>query len=342
MSQDTSSHTHATTVGQGDEAGAGDTGETDAAPARTGATRPGGAAAHVRHLVIGFLMGSAEVVPGVSGGTVALVGGIYTRLIDAVRDGVNLGLTFARGRFGEGMGRLRQLDWALLVPLLVAMAAAVLTLARVIDHYLETQPERLSGLFLGLVLGSVPVALRFLRRVDAATVLIVVGVGAALFVLLGLREETVGEAGDAATAPLWAYPLAASVAICAWILPGVSGSLMLVMMGMYAHVFGALSDGDLPPLVLFAAGAVIGLALFSKILAWLLEHHHDRMVAVMIGLMLGSVRVLWPWPNGVESSGLSAPGDDVTIPVLLAVVGFVVVLLAGRLGDVQEEPAPTD
>lgn len=310
-------------------------------PAAEPQRAPEGAAGHVRHLVIGFLMGSAEVVPGVSGGTVALVGGIYTRLIDAVRDGVNLALALARGRFDEGVRRFRRLDWALLIPLLISMAVAVLSLARVIDHYLETQPVPISGLFLGLVLGSVPVAFRLIRRVDAGAVLTAVGVGVALFVLLGLREETVGEAGDTAGAPLWAYPLAASVAICAWILPGVSGSLMLVMMGMYSHVFGAINDGDLPPLILFAVGAAIGLALFSKLLAWLLERHHDRMVAAMIGLMLGSVRVLWPWPGGVESSGLEAPRDDVGIPLLLAVVGFAVVLLFGRLGGVKEEPAPS-
>lgn len=300
--------------------------------------RPRGPLEHVRHVLVGFFMGCAEVVPGVSGGTVALVGGIYTRLIDAVRDAVNAAVTVARGQFGDGGERLRKLDWAFLIPLGIGMVAAVLSLARVITHFLEEEPVRVSGLFLGLVLGSVVVALRIMRKVDASTLFIVVGVGVVVFALLGLGSETEAAEVDAATAPLWAYPLAASIAICAWILPGVSGSLMLVMMGMYANVFAALDNRELAPLLLFAVGAVVGLAVFSKLLAWLLEHHHDRMVAVMIGLMFGSVRVLWPWPGGVESTELGAiSSSDAVIPVLLAVVGFVAVAAIGALGLVKEE-----
>lgn len=296
---------------------------------------------HLRHVLVGFLMGCAEVVPGVSGGTVALVGGVYTRLIDAVRDAVNAAVTVVRGQVGEGLERVRRLDWVFLVPLGAGMVAALVTLARVVTYFLDEEPVRVSGLFLGLVLGSVVVASRLVRKVDASLLLIAVGVGGALFLLLGLRSETEAAEVDAATAPLWAYPLAASIAICAWILPGVSGSLMLVMMGMYANVFAALDDRELAPMVLFALGAVVGLALFSKALAWLLEHHHDRMLATMIGLMLGSLRVLWPWPGGVMSTELGAPSSsDTVIPILLAVAGFAVVAAVGSLGLVKEEPAP--
>jgi putative membrane protein len=315
----------------------------DVAPDESSAPSPpaGGWPAHVRHLVIGFLMGSAEVVPGVSGGTVALVGGVYTRLIDAVRDGVNAALPFGRGQIGEGLQRVRKLDWQFLIPLGVGMVVAVLSLARVITHFLDEEPVRIAGLFLGLVLGSVLVALRVMRKVDASALAIVVGVGVLFFMLLGLHSETEAAEVDTATAPLWAYPLAASIAICAWILPGISGSLMLVMMGMYANVFAAVDNRELGPIVLFAIGAVVGLALFSKLLAWLLEHHHDRMVAVMIGLMFGSLRVLWPWPGGVDSTELGAPSSsDTVIPVLLAVVGFAVVAVGGRLGLGNEDEVP--
>lgn len=301
--------------------------------------RPAGWVEHLRHVLVGFLMGCAEVVPGVSGGTVALVSGVYTRLIDSVRDAVNAALTLVRGQVGEGLERIRKLDWLFLIPLGLGMLVAIGTLARVITHFLEEEPVRVSGLFLGLVLGSVVVALRIMRKVDASALLIVVGVGIAFFVLLGLRSETEAAEVDAASAPLWAYPLAASVAICAWILPGISGSLMLVMMGMYANVFAAVDDRELGPILLFGVGAVVGLALFSKLLAWLLEYHHDRMVAVMIGLMFGSMRVLWPWPKGVESTHLDAPSSsDTVIPVLLAVLGFAVVAGVGRLGLIKEEP----
>lgn len=296
-----------------------------------------GMAAHARHAVIGFCMGSAEVVPGVSGGTVALVGGVYTRLIDAVRDAVNVGVSVARGKIAEAIDGFKKLDWVFLIPLGLGMVVAILSLARVIEHYLEEEPVTIAGLFLGLVLGSVLVSARLIRKIDATAMLLAIGAGVGLFLLLGLRQDTVGEEAEVANAPLWAYPLAASIAICAWILPGISGSLMLVMMGMYSDVFGALNDRDLLPLVLFAVGAVIGLALFSKLLAWLMDHHHDHMVAAMIGLMLGSTRVLWPWPGGVESTELARPSGDVLLPVLLAVVGFAVILAVGRLGVLADE-----
>ncbi len=130
------------------------------------------------------------------------------------------------------------------------------------------------------------------------------------------------------------------IAICAMILPGISGSFLLVLMGMYDDVLGAVNQRDIPALVLFAAGAVIGLALFARVLGWLIEHHHDRVVAAMIGLMLGSVRVLWPWPDGVSSSVLGAPGGTVVVPIVLAVVGLAVVVVVGRLGLVYEEQPP--
>jgi putative membrane protein len=299
--------------------------------------QPEGRVATLRHLLFGFLMGSADVVPGVSGGTVALVCGIYARLIDAVRDGARAMLTVLRGRVGEGVRQIRRLDWALLVPLLAGILTAVVSLASVIEHYLEEEPVRLAGLFLGLVLGSILVAWQLLRRPGASDVVVAAVVAVVMFLVLGLREETTAEAGEAADAALWAYPAAAMVAICAMILPGVSGSFLLVLMDMYDDVLGAVNDRDLLPIALFLVGAVIGLAVFSRLLGWLMDHHHDRVVAAMIGLMLGSVRVLWPWPAGVKTTDLAAPSDDVVVPLLLALTGFVLVMIIGRLGVIKEE-----
>lgn len=305
--------------------------------APAGAAGPGGP---VRHLVVGFLMGSADVVPGVSGGTMALVCGIYARLIAAVGDGARAAATLARGRVGEGIRQVRGLDWALLLPLLAGVGLAVASLASVIEHLLEEQPVRLAGLFLGLVLGSVVVSTRMLRRVDPTALAIAAVVAVALFVLLGLRQETTAEAADAASAPVWAYPASAMVAICAMILPGVSGSFLLVTLGMYDDVLAAVNDRQIGLLLLFVAGCAVGLGLFSRLLSWLIEHHHDRVVAAMIGLMLGSVRVLWPWPAGTSTTEIAGPSGDVAVPAALAAVGFVVVLVIGRLGLVREESTP--
>jgi len=117
------------------------------------------------------------------------------------------------------------------------------------------------------------------------------------------------------------------------ILPGVSGSFLLVMMGMYTEVIGAAKDRDLPTLAVFGAGAVIGLALFSTLLNWLLDNYRNWVIAAMIGLMLGSTRVLWPWPNGTNTTTLSAPADDVAVPILLALAGVVVVVVVEMFGS---------
>ncbi|HVM53412.1 MAG TPA: DUF368 domain-containing protein [Acidimicrobiales bacterium] len=294
----------------------------------------------VKHLGVGFLMGSADVVPGVSGGTVALVCGIYARLIDAIRDGARALGWILRGRVRDGLRGIAEVDWALLVPLLAGIGAAVLTLASVIEHLLDDEPIKLGALFFGLVAGSVVVARSLLRRPERSHLVIVLVVGAALFLLLGLRTDTTATAGQEATAPLWAYPASGALAICAMILPGVSGSFLLVMVGMYSDVLGAVNDRDLPAIALFLAGCVVGLAVFARLLAWLLDRHHDRVVAVMIGLMLGSVRVLWPWPGGTGTTELAAPGGEVLVPLALAVAGFAFVLALGRFGAVQEEPVP--
>jgi putative membrane protein len=294
----------------------------------------------VKHLGVGFLMGSADVVPGVSGGTVALVCGIYARLIDAIRDGARAAGWILQGRLRDGLQGIREVDWALLVPLLAGIGAAVLTLASVIEHLLDEEPVKLGALFFGLVAGTVLVAWGLLRRPGRAEVAIILVTAVVLFLLLGLRTDTTAEAAETATAPLWAFPASGAVAICAMILPGVSGSFLLVMLGMYSDVLGAVNDRDLLAIALFLAGCVVGLAVFARLLAWLLDHHHDRVVAAMIGLMLGSVRVLWPWPGGTSTTELAAPAGDVLVPVALAAAGFLAVVVLGRLGAIQEEPVP--
>jgi putative membrane protein len=126
------------------------------------------------------------------------------------------------------------------------------------------------------------------------------------------------------------------------ILPGISGSFLLVMMGMYTEVLGAVNDRDFFVLAMFALGCVVGLALFSTLLNWLLERYHRWVLAAMIGLMLGSMRVLWPWPGGTNTTTLSMPADDVVVPLLLMLFGVVVVVVVDLLATkfVEVEPLP--
>ncbi len=288
------------------------------------------------NVVRGFLMGAADVVPGVSGGTVALVLGIYRRLISSVREGakalghgLKLDLAGARRAF-------LAVEWRLIAPLLLGILVAVGTLSGVIEHLLENSPVEMSGLFFGLVAGSVVVAWGLLEVRDLRRWVVLIVVAIATFILLGLRggtsDDTVSQLSDPA---LWAFFIAGAIAICAMILPGISGSFLLVTMGMYGPVLAAVNDRDLVTVIVFGLGCVIGLALFSQLLHWALVEHEPTVMAGLIGLMVGSVRVLWPWPDGLDSTELEWVSDPIVLPIVLAAVGFAVVvaidLISARL-----------
>ncbi len=284
-------------------------------------------------------MGAADVVPGVSGGTIALVLGIYQRLIDTVRSGARALGTLAKGDWRGFVERLRTIDFMFIVPLGVGILLAVASLASVIEQQLHDNPENMAGLFFGLVVASVVIGLGLLTHRDNQTHAMILISAIVVFGLLGFQSGPVLD-----PSPLVFFG-AGALAICAMILPGISGSFILLMIGMYAAVIGAVDDRAFADLVLVALGAVVGLALFSSLLGWVLDHHFDTVMAVLIGLMLGSLRVLWPWPHGVgvisedqseviNGTGLDWPGASEWLnPSLLAVVGVAVVLGIARLGD---------
>ena len=277
----------------------------------------------------GFAMGTADIVPGVSGGTVALVLGIYDQLIRNVSQGAH-GLKQLLSRDVAGFAdTYRRIEWVWLVSLLTGVLAAVFALSSILERLLDEQPVRMAALFLGLILGSVWVALRMLDKIDGTSVAIMLVAAAALFLLLGLRSDTqaADDAAEVVTRSWWAFFLAGAIAICAMILPGISGSFILVMLGMYTEVLGAVNDRDFFVLFVFVLGCIVGLALFSSLLNWLLERYHRWVLAAMIGLMIGSTRVLWPWPGGTNTTTLALPSDDIAIPVLLIVVGAAVVVM---------------
>ncbi|NQV07796.1 DUF368 domain-containing protein [bacterium] len=283
---------------------------------------------HLLQVVRGFLMGSADIVPGVSGGTVALVLGIYERLVHAIRTGSGALGSLVRGRPRQARDRLKEVDWPFLIPLLIGIGIALVTLASVIETQLEEHPTRMAAIFFGLVAGSIFIAARLVKRWDALRIGIVVIVAAGAFFVLGLRSS------DVTDPALWAFFAAASVAIIAMILPGVSGSFLLLMLGMYEAVIAAVNDRDIAVLAVFGIGAIIGLALFSTLLDWLLEHHHDTVMAALIGLMAGSLRVLWPWPDGVDTASVSWPSADQWLTkTLWALAAAALVLGIGWMAD---------
>lgn len=274
----------------------------------------------------GFVIGLAEVVPGFSGGTVALVVGIYERLVAAIRQGARVLSLLLRGHATAALAALRAMDLLFVGLLAVGMLLAVLTLAGALEQLITDRPVELSAVLLGLVLGAAVVAGRQLRAPRWWHPWVVLLTGVAFFVLLGWSPGTIED-----PSPL-ALLLGAGVAVCAWILPGVSGSFVLLMLGLWPAVIGVLADRDVGGILVVAAGCVTGLALFSTLLHWLLLRVHDLVLAVLIGLMLGSVRVLWPWPadDGLGSAALGAPpGSEALLALALALAAFGMVWMAG-------------
>ncbi len=276
--------------------------------------------AFLANILRGVFMGSADVVPGVSGGTIAVLLGIYERLIAAISLAAKACGNLLRLDLRSAAARLRAVEWGLVLPLVIGIAVAIFTLARVITRLLDDYPEAMAGVFTGLVASSAWVAWRMIRSPDATAAVTTALVGIAAFLLLGIS-------GGAVTDPSALVIFGAgAIAICAMILPGVSGSFLLLMLGMYDVVITAVDERDVFVLGVFALGAVVGLALFSQVLDWALSRHHDIVLAAMVGLMIGSLRVLWPWPGGVEDTGLGAPTGTWWIPVILGVIAALVVV----------------
>lgn len=290
-------------------------------------------------LIRGGLIGVAEVIPGVSGGTVALIVGIYRTVIDAIADVVLAGrqlVGLAQGGPSGAVRTLRGLPWRLLIPVAIGMAAMVVIGAAVIEPLLEEYPVQMLALFFGLVLAGIWVPAHMVHRgvgwrpsyVVAALVAAV-----ALFFVTGLPPATIENPN-----PIIVM-LAAAVAICALVLPGVSGSFLLLSIGLYEPTIQAVNDRDLLYIGAFAIGAIIGLGSFVTLLKWLLTHRAGITLAIVTGLMLGSLRALWPWQT--EDRDLLAP-DSLVVPALvIAALGaaFVVVLLIveRRLGISEEQ-----
>ncbi|MEX0952379.1 MAG: DUF368 domain-containing protein [Nitriliruptoraceae bacterium] len=284
----------------------------------------------VGSVVVGAAMGAAEVVPGFSGGTVALVAGIYERLIANVRQGARMLSLLLRGRFDAAWRALLAMQWLFLVALLVGMGTTIALVAGVLGRFIEQRPVEASAVFLGLVLGAAVVAAGQRRAPAAWHWLIVFGVAALTFLGLGVSSGTIE------TPSLLLLFVGVAVAVCAWILPGVSGAFLLLLVGLYPAVLAAVDQRDLAAIVVMALGALVGLAAFSTLLHWLLERAHDVVLAAMLGLMLGSTRVLWPWPStdGMGDPALGLP-EVGTAPLAIALVcgAFAAVWVVGLVAD---------
>ncbi|WP_157965286.1 DUF368 domain-containing protein [Euzebya rosea] len=290
----------------------------------------------------GMAMGTADVIPGVSGGTVALILGIYTRLIGAIRTLAQAPTALVRGDVTTAGARVRGVPWPFVLPVGIGMLLALGLGSVVLPPLLEAYPVQTSALFFGLIVGSLSVP--WSQAIDAngsasrtPLVALVVVFAVAAFLLTGLPEIVIDHP------PLWRVFLSASVAICAMILPGVSGAFLLLALGIYEPTLEAAGDLDLPYLATFAAGAVVGLGAFSRLLSHLLEHRLAVTMAALTGLMVGALRVLWPWNEEGVLHGPASAGDAI-VALLVGLVGFAIVrgllLLGRRTGHPAEHTGP--
>ena len=279
-------------------------------------------------------MGASDIVPGVSGGTIALVLGIYERFVANVYAGAKVLFSVAKFDFTNAISGFKKIEWGFILPLGIGLLAAVASLSSVIETQLEENPEEIAGLFFGLVVASIVVGVSLLKHDKQSNgVLAAIAIVCGAFFFWGLGFTS----GPVSDPSLLFFFGAGAIAICAMILPGISGSFILLMLGMYIAFLDALHELDFVALGIFFLGATIGLALFSSVLQRALDAQHDLILAALIGLMIGSLRVLWPWPNGVgiisdieeenvSGTGLEWPEEGLLVPTVLAVVAFVVVV----------------
>lgn len=240
----------------------------------------------------GVAMGAADVVPGVSGGTIAFISGIYEELIGSINQ-VNLKLLTTLRK--EGLANAwKQVNGNFLLSLLIGIGVSVLSLAKLIRHLLETQPVLIWSFFFGLVLASIIYVGKKITRWYPGTLLMLIGGAVLAYFITTLTPQ------EAEVTYTYVF-FSGALAICAMILPGISGSFILLLLGMYKPVLDAIHFRDFGVIAVLMAGAVVGLLSFSRLLKWLFDHYENLTLAVLTGFILGSLNKIWPWKEVLES-----------------------------------------
>ncbi|MEM7034080.1 MAG: DUF368 domain-containing protein [Chloroflexota bacterium] len=285
-------------------------------------------------------MGASDIVPGVSGGTMALILGIYEELINSIK---SVDLTVIRLALAFKIKEVFNIiPWQFLLAVFVGIMGAIFTLAQGLEWLLENQPVYLWSFFFGLVLASGVTVRKQVSRWTPPIIISAIIAVVVSYVIVGLVP---GQTPDA----LWFVFLSGMIAICAMILPGISGSFILVLLGKYQYVLEAVNELDILTVGVFGAGAVIGLVSFARLVSWLFNRFPDLTIAILMGLMLGSLRKLWPWKitlqTALDRHGKEVPIEELNVlppefggpfflAVGLAIVGFTFVMTLDYLaGD---------
>lgn len=275
----------------------------------------------ILNFVRGVLIGIAEIIPGISGGTIALITGVYSRIINSAAEaykGLALLATFSKKNFVQAGARFRSMSWSMLIPMLIGMVIALFAAAGVVEPLLELYPTFTKALFAGLIAASLAVPIRLSGGKWGITEYAVALVAAAAaFAFTSIPRGADLEPG------FFLIAGSAAIAVCALVLPGVSGSYLLLALGMYAPTIAAVNDRDFGYLGTFVLGAIVGLGAFVGLLQWLLQHKTRVTLVVMSGLMIGSLRALWPWQS--ETGEILAPTSNGLVELGLFATGALVV-----------------
>jgi putative membrane protein len=282
----------------------------------------------------GFLMGICEIIPGVSGGTMAFILGFYEEFIGSLK-------VLGDREFIRATTHLRIkemfsiLNWRFLLVLAIGMFIAIFSLAGLLGHLLENYATYIWSFFFGLVLASVFIVSRRIDKWRPSLIIAFIIATIVSFLLVGLVPSQTPDTW-------WFYILAGAVAICAMILPGVSGSFLLVIMGKYESVLNAVRTLDFGIIILVGIGAVLGLVTFAQVVNWLFKNYHNATIAVLTGLILGSLRRIWPWKevSGVHDEVISNYMPDLTVNgaintevvavIVLTIIGVIVMITLER------------
>ena len=286
----------------------------------------------------GMAMGAADVVPGVSGGTIAFITGIYQELIGTI-SGINLDL-FTIWKEQGFKAMWREANGTFVVALLTGILISVFSLMRLTNYLLETHPILIWSFFFGLILASIWFVAKQIPKWNFRIVLaLIIGAAIAIYIV------TLPPMG--ANTDLWFLFLAGSIAVCAMILPGISGAFILVLLGAYKTVTEAAHDFDLKTLGVVALGAIVGLLSFSRVLKWLFDNYSSITLAVLTGFIAGSLNKIWPWKEVLESEKVGDktivlreasvwPGNfdgnaHVFSAIVLILAGFTLILILERV-----------
>ena len=266
----------------------------------------------------GLFMGSADIVPGVSGGTIALITGIYGHLIEAIS---NIKFAFIKPLLhgdlkGFWNGLLDEIDFKFFIPLILGIAVAFFTLAKVVVFCMDTYTALTFSFFIGLILASAVILFKKLPKIKLEYVIFAV-IG---FILTYIFVSLNPISGDHSLVVVF---ISGMIAICAMILPGISGSFLLLLLGQYEYMLTALQELDLAAILAFVVGAVIGILGFSKILNFLLKNYEEITMAFLIGVMLGSLKV----PALEVTQSLSLTPAGILPCVIVAVIGFILIIV---------------